>query len=107
MFLSLARRLWSGNLVPSTGECLQGANRLPRRPRLELLEDRLPPAAGVSAAFAPALAPAVVGGLPPAGTRPPGATTPLQVTVGECSSPTVINLGAVFGAVRGPSMETG
>jgi hypothetical protein len=101
MFLSLWRRFWNCNPVPSRGKCRQGGQHHPYRPRLEPLEDRMPPAASGSGAFAVALAPGAVSGLPQTGSKPPGGTTPIQVSVNVNSSPTVINLDAAFGGVSG------
>jgi hypothetical protein len=61
----------------------------------------MPPAASGSGAFAVALAPGAVSGLPQTGSKPPGGTTPIQVSVNENSSATVINLDAAFGGVSG------
>src|SRR5262245_2155200 len=101
MFLSLWCRLCNGNPVPSEGKCQRGGERHSHRPRLEPLEDRVLPASWGSGAFAAAVAPGAVGGLAQAGSKPPGGTTSIQVSVNENSSPTVINLSTAFGAVSG------
>jgi hypothetical protein len=50
--------------------------------------------------------PAAVGGLPATGVNPPG-STPILVTVGENSSPTVIDLSPGFGTMSGLRPATG
>jgi len=57
----------------------------------------LPAVAG--GVFAPALGPGVVSGFQQVASSPSGATTPIRVTVDQNASETVIDLGAVFGAM--------
>jgi hypothetical protein len=76
------------------------------RPRLEALEDRLPPAL-CAGAF---VSPAPVGLVTRLGPPPPpatGAAKPITVTVPESSSPTVIDLGGVFARMGGLQHQDG
>jgi hypothetical protein len=100
MFLSMWRKFWNGNPVPSRGKCRREGQHY--RPRLESLEDRVLQATLGSGAFAVALAPTIaVSAAPLAPSKPPAGTTPIRVTVSENSPATVINLGAAFRAVSG------
>jgi hypothetical protein len=125
MLLSWWRRLWKRTPGPSTGNRLPANRRPAFRPLLEALEDRMLPsswaggiapyaseafaaarpalaaAAHVSLPLAWAAAPAVGGGLQPLRGAPAEGASRMTVTVEENSSATVIDLGAVFGAVRG------
>jgi hypothetical protein len=101
MFISLCRRLWNRNAIRSGGKCPRGGRHLSCRPRLEPLEDRMPPAGwdGGGLAFAPVPAPA--GGLPQTGGKPLAGTAPIRVTVDQGSGETVLDLGVAFAAVGG------
>jgi len=102
MFLSLWRRVWSGNPVPSTAKCRQTGQHS-NRPWLEPLEDRLLPATWVGAGFGLVPStfsdPALVAS--PTISRTVVGSTPIQVSVTENSPPTVINLGTAFSGVSG------
>jgi hypothetical protein len=94
MFFSFWRGLWNRHRVPSGGGRHHSC-----QPRLETLEDRTLPAVWGGAILAPIPGPVV--GVRPAGSRPPGGTSQICVTVDQNARPTVIDLGAAFGGVSG------
>ncbi len=107
MLVSLWLRLWNTKLIPSGGKCPRGGRHGTYRPRLELLEGRALPSgwAGGSLSFAPPQS--SVSDLPPTGGPRTGETSPIRVAVGQNAPETVIDLGPVFGAVRGLHPEDG
>src|SRR5262245_50024337 len=101
MFSSLWRKFWSRNPAPSRRTCHRRSQHQ-FRPRLEPLEDRtLLTSWSGSGVFTVALAQDAISGLVQASSKPPGGTTPIQVTVNQNSPATVINLGTAFRAVSG------
>src|SRR5262245_8296798 len=99
MLFSLWRRLRNWNPGPSRRKSLQGARHASYRPQVELLEDRVLPS-GATGAFAPVPGPCIVSGFEQVSSMPSGTITPIRVTVGQNAPETVIDLGAVFGAMR-------
>jgi hypothetical protein len=112
MFFSLWRRLRGGS-GPSRVRRHLGARHVSCRPRLDALEDRLlpAPAGGVLGLAAGGLAYATLQVVPAAspgpvtvpqltGGKPPAASNQMWVTRDENSPASVINLGAVFAAMR-------
>jgi hypothetical protein len=125
MFFSLWCRLRKRKPGLSGGKRRPGGRRPPYRPRLDPLEDRIVPTLGAGAS--PLLTggplagtvsgyttspqvqiamPAAVSGLQ-SGSQSSAGTNQMQVTVMENSPETVIDLGAVFGAMTGIHHEDG
>jgi len=117
MFFSLWRRLRSSSSGPSRGRRRLGARHVACRPQLESLEDRLLPAPGAGGALGltawgltdgavaalrgvPAAAPGPVTGPQPTGVKPIAASNQMSVTRDENSAASVIELGAVFAAMK-------
>jgi hypothetical protein len=123
MFFSLLRQLWPGERGPSGASRRQGMRPAPCRPRLEILEDRLPLAAWTGAlpalaaeTFAtgaaarpalPAATPDVFAALPAIAAAPAAGANRMTLTVEEDSPATVIDLGAVFRSMNGIRHEDG
>ncbi len=105
MFLSLWRRLRNRNPVLPRGKCPRGGRHLSYRPGLEPLEDRALPALWAGGLFAFAPVPSAVSGPSQTAGTPPGGATQTSVTVQQNSPETVIDLGAVFGAM--PALRPG
>ena len=117
MFFSLWRRLWNSSSGPSRGRGRLGARHVCYRPQLEPLEDRLLPALGaggipgltaggltggaVATLQVVATAPTgPVNGPQPTGGNPPAAPNQMTVTRDANSAASVIELGAVFAAMK-------
>ena len=103
---TLLRRLWNGRSVPSRRK-QHTAGQHHARPRLEPLEDRALQASLGSGTLAVALAPVAIAVASPPSTMPPASTAPIQVTVDENSSATVINLRTAFAGVSGLRLNDG
>jgi hypothetical protein len=113
MFYSLWRRLLSSP-GPSRGRGRLGIGPVSYRPQLDSLEDRLLPALGAggihglaAGGLAPATlrvlapaAPAPVTGLQQMGGKLPADYNQMSITIYENSAASVIQLGAVFAAMR-------
>ncbi len=95
MFFSSWRRPPNRNPVPPSS-----------RPRLEPLEDRVLPALWVGGVLEFAAVPGAVSSFQPPGGPVAGAA-PIRVTVTQNAPETVIDLGAVFGAMSGIRAEDG
>jgi hypothetical protein len=104
MILSLWRRPRNRNSVSLSGKCRRP---LSSRPRLEPLEDRLPPALCAGASALPERPAAVACLVEPAVSPAPAAPKPITVTVPVSSPPTVVDLGRVFAGVGGLQHKDG
>jgi hypothetical protein len=104
MLLSLWRRLWHGTPVLSRKKGLSGGRQLAYRPKIETLEGR-----AVPALWGSTLVPVVTGAgiLPKTVSSVPAGITPLNVTVSQNASDTVLDLSRVFAAMPGLQHETG
>jgi hypothetical protein len=105
MYLSLWRRLRDRNPAPA----VKGRRARPHssRPRLEALEDRLPPTLGAAGALVLAAPQSAVTRLAPPVSPEPGGAKPIAVTVAQGTARTVIDLGRVFAGVGGLDHKDG
>jgi hypothetical protein len=117
MFFSLWRRLRGSNSGPSRGRRRLGVRHVSCRPQLDSLEDRLLPAPGAGGVLGltaggltygavatlrvvAAAAPGPVTGPQQTGGLPPAASNQMRVTLDENAAASVIELGAVFAAMK-------
>jgi hypothetical protein len=101
MFKALWRKLRKASSVLPRDKCPRRGRPLGYRPELEPLEGRALPAILSGGLFALPPMPGPVSVPQQVGSPLPGATDPVRVTVPQGAPETVIDLGAVFGAVQG------
>jgi hypothetical protein len=107
MLVSLWRRWRHGSPAPSRKNGLSGGRRLAYRPKIESLEERALPALWGSTLIGLVPVATAVSVLPKTGSSVAVGITPLQVTVSQNASETVLDLGRVFAAIPGLQHEAG